>query len=203
MDWKDWKTQWERKKEVPFLPMNQEKEAAVFLPLIWEDEWKLLFEQRSQKLKSQPGEICFPGGRVEEGEHPMEAACRELQEELLIQKEQILSCTAFYQLMGPNGGRVWSFVGEVKDYEGSFQRDEVNRILKIPIRSFQEQKPRKAQVDLLAGPQEDFPFDWIQGGRQYSWAKKKMDCYFYQIDGVCIWGMTANLVRVFMETLKN
>ena len=39
---------------------------AVLVPLIEKDgEFHILFEVRSPKLKSQPGEVCFPGGAVE------------------------------------------------------------------------------------------------------------------------------------------
>ena len=41
---------------------------AVLVPLIEKDgEFRILFEVRSPKLKSQPGEVCFPGGAVEDG----------------------------------------------------------------------------------------------------------------------------------------
>ena len=38
---------------------------AILLPLIQkEDGLHILFEVRSLKLRSQPGEICFPGGEL-------------------------------------------------------------------------------------------------------------------------------------------
>jgi hypothetical protein len=38
---------------------------AVVIPLIWvENSLSILFEVRSKKMKSQPGEISFPGGRL-------------------------------------------------------------------------------------------------------------------------------------------
>ena len=56
--------------------------AAVFMPLVEADgKLSLLFEVRS-KLIGQAGEVCFPGGRIEEGESPLDAAVRETMEEL-------------------------------------------------------------------------------------------------------------------------
>ena len=39
--------------------------------------WQVLFEVRAAGI-SQPGEVCFPGGRIEPGETPEEAALREV-----------------------------------------------------------------------------------------------------------------------------
>ena len=42
--------------QIPF------KEAAVIIPLIQRnDEWFVLFTQRSWQLRHHPGQICFPG----------------------------------------------------------------------------------------------------------------------------------------------
>ena len=66
---------------------SDQKHYAVAIPFV--DEENLLFQVRSDKLDHQPGDICFPGGKVEEGEVPEEAVIRELSEELLLSKEQI------------------------------------------------------------------------------------------------------------------
>lgn len=44
---------------------EQEHVSAVLIPLIQKDDgYHILFEVRSKKLRRQPGEVCFPGGRV-------------------------------------------------------------------------------------------------------------------------------------------
>jgi len=56
---------------------------AVILPVIDLDDGKgpqILYEVRAQKLDRQPGEVCFPGGQIESGETPLEAALRETEE---------------------------------------------------------------------------------------------------------------------------
>ena len=74
---------------------NLYRKSAVVIPLIGEkDEMKVLFEVRSDKLRTQPGEICFPGGSCEKGERPRQTALREICEELQLKKRQI-------QLIGP------------------------------------------------------------------------------------------------------
>ncbi len=63
---------------------------AVMLPLIQvENELHILFEVRSFDLESQPGEVCFPGGKMEDFEHPSNTALRETMEELNLDQHQI------------------------------------------------------------------------------------------------------------------
>ena len=51
-----------------------QRNAAILLPLVTVDgRDALLFEVRSKRLEMQPGEICFPGGRIESGETPERA----------------------------------------------------------------------------------------------------------------------------------
>ena len=55
---------------------------SVLMPFVTtENGDTLLLEVRSDSVK-QPGEICFPGGRIETGETPAETAVRETCEEL-------------------------------------------------------------------------------------------------------------------------
>ena len=64
--------------------------AAVLIPILIRDgKYHVLYEVRSAKLKTQPGEVCFPGGRIEQGETPGEAAIREACEELCITRDQM------------------------------------------------------------------------------------------------------------------
>ena len=68
---------------------NKLKNYAVFIPLIKIDgEDHILFEVRSKNI-TQPGEVSFPGGRVEDGEDFKNAAIRETIEELLLDREDI------------------------------------------------------------------------------------------------------------------
>ena len=69
---------------------------AVLLPLIKiNQDIHIIFEKRAEHLRRQPGEICFPGGRIEKGQEDSQtAAIREATEELQINKKDI-------KLIGP------------------------------------------------------------------------------------------------------
>ena len=57
--------------------------AAVLVPMFEEGgETRLLLTRRAATLRSHRGEISFPGGRVEPGEHVVDAALREAEEEV-------------------------------------------------------------------------------------------------------------------------
>ena len=58
--------------------------SAVLIPLIQVDgEWHILFEVRSLTMRKQPGDISFPGGRIDKTDPtPLAAALRETYEEL-------------------------------------------------------------------------------------------------------------------------
>ena len=62
---------------------------AVLLPLIEVNgELHILYEVRASHI-SQPGDVAFPGGKIEPGETSAEAALRETEEELGIPANNI------------------------------------------------------------------------------------------------------------------
>ena len=89
---------------------------AVLIPFVTTEEGKaLLLEVRSQLVK-QPGEMCFPGGRVEAGETPVETAVRETCEELGLKPEdiEVISEPEIETEMMADGRRVFSVKAEIK-----------------------------------------------------------------------------------------
>ena len=68
------------------------RRAAIIIPLVEiNNEVCILFEVRAKKLNSQPGDICFPGGKIDGDETPKEAALREMFEELGIKSIDIIN----------------------------------------------------------------------------------------------------------------
>lgn len=65
--------------------------AAVLVGLVpANDGWEVLLTRRTDQLRDHPGQISFPGGRLEpHDDGPREAALREAREEVGIQSEYV------------------------------------------------------------------------------------------------------------------
>lgn len=62
---------------------NPGRTAAVLVPLFEEDgETRVVLTRRAAHLRTHTGEVSFPGGRLDGGETPEEAAAREACEEV-------------------------------------------------------------------------------------------------------------------------
>jgi 8-oxo-dGTP pyrophosphatase MutT (NUDIX family) len=80
--------------------------AAAVLVLFAENsrtgEPDVLLQRRSQSLSSHPGQVCFPGGAVEEGDDgPVETALREAGEEVGIHADDVRPVAVLPQMYLP------------------------------------------------------------------------------------------------------
>ncbi|MGN1350696.1 MAG: NUDIX hydrolase [Anaerovoracaceae bacterium] len=176
--------------------------SAVCIPVLSSPAGPvLLFEKRSSSISDQPGDICFPGGRMEEGETPREAAVREICEELLVTPDKV-------RVAGPADFLhmerlvVFPFVVELSDYDGSFSRDEVSEVFTVPLSWLLGQPPEEYELGLTVQPKEGFPYDRIVGGENYRWRDRSETVYFYQYGEHTIWGITAKILHSFLQRVK-
>ena len=180
------------------------REASVLIPLVFKDgEYHVLFEVRAKDLDVQPGEICFPGGAVEPGETPEEAAVRETMEELLVKKEQVEILAPADGLTNHRGIETKAFVGLLHDYEDTWSEDEVDHVFYRSVRSLLEEDPKPYAAKVVTVRGEDFPYDKIPGGKDYPFGSRKAEMYFYEGDGgVWIWGLTARILAGFLKLFR-
>lgn len=172
------------------------KQYSVLIPLLREDgSIYILFEKRSRNLRRQPGEICFPGGKLEPEETHLECAIREAMEELNIHIEQINVIGTGDVYISPFNMMIHPFIGEITDYHDTFSMDEVEEIIKVPLDFFRKHHPEIFVGKLINEPAEDFPYEWIPGGIEYPWSKGTHEVLFYRYHSWTIWGMTAHIVR--------
>ena len=173
---------------------DESKISAVIIPVVNIDgEPCLLFERRSMKLKGQPGDVCFPGGMVENGESALDAAIRECCEELLINKKQI-HVAGPAKLFHSMSLVTYPFVAEIEGYEGSFNADEVSEVFTVPVKFFMETEPEKHPLEWVRLDSDSFPYERIQGGKNYRWRKQINNELFYDWNGTIIWGFTAKII---------
>lgn len=179
------------------------RKYAVLIPVLTIGGAKyLLFEKRSSNLKHQPGEICFSGGKLEPGETLKQCAVRETMEELNVTSRQIKVLGPGDIYISPFRLIIHSFIGELKDYNDTFSTDEVEEIIKVPLDYLKSMTPETYESMLITEPPEDFPYEWIPGGNQYSWTKGTRDILFYRYENWVIWGMTAQILQSCLELMK-
>ena len=188
-----------------FIGMDQCHQAAVCIPLLKNASggYDVLFEVRAATIAHQPGDVCLPGGMVEEGETPREAALRELQEELLLNKDQICYLGDMDKLYTGSRLIMYSFAAEVTEYQNTFSPAEVDEVFHVPLEFFLHTEPKCYITRARVEPGEDFPYDLICGGREYNWRRRKEDVCFYQYEGHVIWGLTAKVIRAFAEVVRS
>lgn len=176
-----------------------QRNAAILLPLV-EVNGKdaLLFEVRSKRLEMQPGEICFPGGRIESGETPETAALRELWEELRVPSRQVT-------LLGPMdkmvhfSGTVYPQVGRVaaEAMDALYPNpDEVEEVFTVPLRYFLTQPREHYTYYMTPDNLQELPAPLAEYVRHY---KQTFVTPVWFYEGHTIWGMTARAVEAFLK----
>lgn len=178
--------------------------SAVLVPLIKEkNEWRLLFEVRSHQLRRQPGEICFPGGRIDPGDRDdRQAAIRETCEELQISAHSIEWLGALDIFVPSQFFLVYPHVGLIRgDAKIYPNHREVEEVFTVPLSWLKTHKPKLHHLELEVKKDQDFPFELIPGGKDYDFRKNKIPEYFYFYKDRMIWGLTARILHHFLELL--
>ncbi|SFM39039.1 NUDIX hydrolase [Pelosinus propionicus] len=184
---------------------NEFFSAAVLVPLIVQDgELAILFERRSTQLSWQPGEICFPGGRIEkEDESSLTAAVRETQEELSLAGEEIKVLGALDDIISPIGVKLHPYVGYLSPLQSiAPSQDEVAEVFTIPLRFLLTHEPIVAHMEMGTRPLADFPFSLVAGYSEEWKARKTYQVVFYKYKEHVVWGLTAQVLQNFLEVYK-
>ncbi|WP_461200283.1 NUDIX hydrolase [Anoxybacillus sp. TBDG-1] len=193
-----------QKRTPTIMDFDKFAQYAVLLPLIQQnDEVFVLFEIRSLQLRRQPGEICFPGGKMDScDQSPRETAMRETCEELGIEKKHITHIVPLDYIFSPFGMVIYPFVGFANITCMQINEKEVKDVFTVPLSFFLETKPKIYRVSFEPKPEDDFPFDDIPGGREYNWRPRHMEEHFYYYKDKVIWGLTAKIVYHFTQLIQ-
>ncbi len=187
-------------------PIDDDIRFSVLVPLIEIDgQIHLIYEVRSKAIR-QPGEISFPGGRIEEGESPAYAAIRETHEELNINREDIEIIAELDYTTSKSGSFIYTFAGIIKNTDAakiSHNKDEVSELFFVPLTYFLENEPEKYYMNYLPKADDDFPYHMVNDGENYNWGQIRYPVYFYKYAEYIIWGLTAKITYSFINKIKN
>lgn len=187
--------------------LDAEGKYAVLIPLIKvDDDWEIIYELRAKTLKSQPGEISFPGGRVEKDETFQETSVRETMEELLIQDDNIEIIGELDYLVSYSNFTIHCFLGVIKGInlkDIKPNKDEVDHLFSVPVDYFLKNEPEKYELDLMTVENEEFPYNLLPNGKNYNFRKGKHPVLFYKYNDYLIWGFTARMTKHLMEIIKS
>ena len=186
-------------------PASRQRTYAVLVPVVEEGgDLSLLFEVRAASMRTQPGEVCFPGGGIEPGEDPARAALREMWEELglappLVELGRSLErehhSAGFWA--APVLGRVSSGWREALRISPA----EVQEVFTVPLDFFRQTPPEVYHCTVVTAPPEDFPAAALGFPEGYSWREGAFEVPVWFWEGHPIWGLTARIVRRLTEWL--
>ena len=182
---------------------NLKRSAVNILLLDIDGEDYVLFERRAKSLRSQPGDISLPGGRIDDGETPFDTAKRELLEEMGIREEDVDYYGENDIFISPYSSIVHSFIGRVNNPKFNINKDEVDEVVYVPLKFLIENEPELHYMNINPIPDNDFPFDKIVNGKNYKFASGRVPQYFYNYKDVNIWGITARIIKNFIDILVN
>jgi len=161
------------------------RQAAVLLPLyLSDDELHLLLTKRTELVPTHKGQISFPGGGFEEADGDLRTtALRETQEEIGLRPQDVEVVGTLDDTVTVTSRHVVRpFVGIIP-HPYSYRLDpfEIERLVHLPISA------------LLCGA----PF------REEIWEREAgpVTVFFYEHDGDTVWGLTARILKQFIETV--
>ena len=176
---------------------------AVLCPLVERpDGLHLLYEVRAAALHRQPGEVCFPGGRIEGDETPEACAIRETEEELGIPTASItvlgrLDFVAHRAnfIMYPVLARVETAAAE----RMALNPAEVDHTFLVPLAWLRDHPPA-VYIHRQPVSISDFPYEDAGVSADYLWRPYYMEVPVYHGLPHPLWGLTA---RITMDVVAH
>ena len=98
---------------------------------------------------------------------------------------------------------IYPFVAKVDIKEvNTLNRDEVDEVFTVPVEWLLQHAPSMHHVYMQPKPADDFPFEKIMNGENYEWRARAFEEWFYEYNGYTIWGLTARILKYFLDLLK-
>jgi 8-oxo-dGTP pyrophosphatase MutT (NUDIX family) len=162
----------------------EQRPAAVLAPIVKRASgWTMLFTERAKETPAHPGQISFPGGRVQENDaSAVETALRETWEEIGLARGFIEPLGAWDRYDTITGYRVTPIAALVEPgFTLTLDPREVASVFEAPL-------------DFLMNPAN-------HEIREAQWQGRTRQYYVIPFEGHNIWGATAGMMRALYERL--
>jgi 8-oxo-dGTP pyrophosphatase MutT (NUDIX family) len=158
--------------------------AAVMM-LLWphQQQLQLLLTRRALHLRHHPGQISFPGGRIETGESAVDAALRETEEEVGISAAKIQVLGSLPAMATSTGFVVSPWLGFMTEPPKlRLQAAEVAAAFSLPLSYALSNEFRKQ--------------------RWFSQPYRQQQLHFLPYENQLIWGATAAILHQLAEQIQ-
>ncbi|GGK94820.1 NUDIX hydrolase [Deinococcus radiotolerans] len=166
---------WLGGRERRTLHLPEYRRAAVLVGLTREADARVLLTLRSPDLPTHQGQISFPGGSLERGETPVQAALREAQEEVGLDPDQVAVLGELDDVFTPVGFHVTPVLARIPAQPTLTLSGEVAQLL-LPTLSELRAVPMTRETRTLPDGTH-------------------VPLYRYPWQGHDIWGMTARVLH--------
>ena len=160
------------------------RQAAVLMAIFERSgEPYFLLTRRTNEVRTHKGQISFPGGMRREGESLRQTALRETFEEVGIEECRVEILGRFHDYLSINGDLVAPFAGFIEDtFTVIPQTSEVAEVVPVPFSIFEDPGRLRTERRIRAGTM--------------------IDVYFFRYEPHEIWGLTAHIIKDFLEALQ-
>jgi 8-oxo-dGTP pyrophosphatase MutT (NUDIX family) len=173
---------WTRLEALGPVQYPAEAKAAVLVPVYRDEDGRVrvILTKRPDHMRTHPGDVVFPGGRLEDGEDPEATAKREACEEIGLPESgvDVIGGLSPVTTRDPGNLIVPVVAKVVRPSEFTLQQEEVASVIE------------PALVDLL-DERRWRTSDWFGH-----------DLWFYEFDQGIMWGATAFMMREFLDILR-
>ncbi|MDA8342132.1 MAG: CoA pyrophosphatase [Actinomycetota bacterium] len=180
-------------------PPGTTDRSAVLVALFEEGgEARVILTVRSDRLRSHRGEVAFPGGRLDAGEGPVEAALREAEEEVgltpsLVEVIGSLTPLSTYS----SGTRMTPIVGTLASRPVlRAAPGEVARIFDVSLRDLIADGVFHTEV---WPPRPGRPV--LRADGSAFWGGAVAPVVFYDVAGETVWGATARILTELLAAV--